>query len=117
MINIGIEQLRFELKKIEKQAGASIKRAYITGYNDCKQELKRPKDRNIRLDINTNLSVAIFGKDIFSLLNTREQRIIEMRFTKRMTLKQVADEFQVTVERVRQVESKALEIIRKTITK
>ena len=51
-------------------------------------------------------------KKVVSTLTQREQRIVDLRFGlttgKEMTLEQVGKEFNVTRERIRQIESKAL---------
>ncbi|NCB20703.1 MAG: sigma-70 family RNA polymerase sigma factor [Clostridia bacterium] len=58
-----------------------------------------------------------YVKNIVSQLSPREQRILEMRFGLTdgvaHTLEEVGQEFEVTRERIRQIESKALEKIRK----
>lgn len=58
-----------------------------------------------------------YVKDIVSQLSPREQKILEMRFGLvdgvAHTLEEVGQEFEVTRERIRQIESKALEKIRK----
>ncbi|NLZ74860.1 sigma-70 family RNA polymerase sigma factor [Candidatus Falkowbacteria bacterium] len=58
-----------------------------------------------------------YVKDIVSQLSPREQKILEMRFGLvdgvSHTLEEVGQEFEVTRERIRQIESKALEKIRK----
>lgn len=56
-------------------------------------------------------------KDLLSGLSEREQKIIKMRFGledgKNHTLEEVGQEFQVTRERIRQIEAKALAKLRK----
>lgn len=58
-----------------------------------------------------------YVKEIVSQLSPREQKILEMRFGLvdgvAHTLEEVGQEFEVTRERIRQIESKALEKIRK----
>ncbi|MFA5155328.1 MAG: sigma-70 family RNA polymerase sigma factor [Patescibacteria group bacterium] len=58
-----------------------------------------------------------YVKNIVSQLSPREQKILEMRFGLvdgvAHTLEEVGQEFEVTRERIRQIESKALEKIRK----
>ncbi len=58
-----------------------------------------------------------YVKSIISQLSPREQKILEMRFGLvdgvAHTLEEVGQEFEVTRERIRQIESKALEKIRK----
>ncbi len=58
-----------------------------------------------------------YVKDVISNLNAREQKILEMRFGLvdgvAHTLEEVGQEFDVTRERIRQIEAKALEKIRK----
>ncbi len=58
-----------------------------------------------------------YVRDIVSQLSPREQKILEMRFGLvdgvAHTLEEVGQEFEVTRERIRQIESKALEKIRK----
>jgi RNA polymerase primary sigma factor len=58
-----------------------------------------------------------YVKEIVSTLNPREQKILEMRFGLTdgvtHTLEEVGREFDVTRERIRQIEAKALEKIRK----
>ncbi len=58
-----------------------------------------------------------YVKDIIAQLSPREQKILEMRFGLvdgvAHTLEEVGREFEVTRERIRQIESKALEKIRK----
>jgi RNA polymerase primary sigma factor len=58
-----------------------------------------------------------YVKDIVAQLSPREQKILEMRFGLidgvAHTLEEVGQEFEVTRERIRQIESKALEKIRK----
>lgn len=58
-----------------------------------------------------------YVKEIVSTLNPREQKILEMRFGLAdgvtHTLEEVGREFDVTRERIRQIEAKALEKIRK----
>jgi RNA polymerase primary sigma factor len=55
-------------------------------------------------------------REVFGDLSPREQRILEMRFGLRdgihHTLEEVGKEFDVTRERIRQIEAKALEKIR-----
>ncbi len=58
-----------------------------------------------------------YVKEIIALLSPREQKILEMRFGLvdgvAHTLEEVGQEFEVTRERIRQIEAKALEKIRK----
>lgn len=58
-----------------------------------------------------------YVKDIMTNLSPREQKILEMRFGLvdgvAHTLEEVGQEFEVTRERIRQIEAKALEKIRK----
>ncbi len=58
-----------------------------------------------------------YVRDIITQLSPREQKILEMRFGLvdgvAHTLEEVGQEFEVTRERIRQIESKALEKIRK----
>ncbi len=58
-----------------------------------------------------------YVRDIVAQLSPREQKILEMRFGLAdgvaHTLEEVGQEFEVTRERIRQIESKALEKIRK----
>lgn len=58
-----------------------------------------------------------YVKDIVAQLSPREQKILEMRFGLidgvAHTLEEVGQEFEVTRERIRQIESKALEKIRR----
>jgi RNA polymerase primary sigma factor len=58
-----------------------------------------------------------YVKEIVATLNAREQKILEMRFGLTdgvtHTLEEVGREFDVTRERIRQIEAKALEKIRK----
>jgi len=58
-----------------------------------------------------------YVKEIVSALSPREQKILEMRFGLidgvAHTLEEVGQEFDVTRERIRQIEAKALERIRK----
>ena len=58
-----------------------------------------------------------YVKEIVAQLSPREQKILEMRFGLvdgvAHTLEEVGQEFEVTRERIRQIESKALEKIRK----
>jgi RNA polymerase primary sigma factor len=58
-----------------------------------------------------------YVKNIVAQLSPREQKILEMRFGLvdgvAHTLEEVGQEFEVTRERIRQIESKALEKIRK----
>ena len=53
------------------------------------------------------------GDDFLDILTPKERKIIELRYgikdNKVLTLEQIGKEFNVTRERVRQVESKALE--------
>jgi len=58
-----------------------------------------------------------YVRDIVAQLSPREQKILEMRFGLvdgvAHTLEEVGQEFEVTRERIRQIESKALEKIRR----
>ena len=58
-----------------------------------------------------------YVREIVSQLSPREQKILEMRFgltdNVAHTLEEVGKEFDVTRERIRQIEAKALEKIRK----
>ena len=58
-----------------------------------------------------------YVKDIIINLSPREQKILEMRFGLvdgvAHTLEEVGQEFEVTRERIRQIEAKALDKIRK----
>ena len=56
------------------------------------------------------LSKAV--NDILGTLTTREQKILEMRYKQDMTLEEVAEAYNVTRERVRQIEAKALRKLR-----
>lgn len=62
-----------------------------------------------------------YVKDVIISLSPREQKILEMRFGLvdgvAHTLEEVGQEFEVTRERIRQIEAKALEKIRKTQSK
>jgi RNA polymerase primary sigma factor len=58
-----------------------------------------------------------YVKEVISTLSPREQKILEMRFGLvdgiAHTLEEVGQEFDVTRERIRQIEAKALERIRR----
>lgn len=70
---------------------------------DGREELERIGERAI--------AKQVIGKAL-SVLSPREQDIIRMRFTDQMTYEEVGKAIGVTRERVRQIESKALEKIR-----
>lgn len=85
-----------------------------------------------------NLALAIYGKDVryaewqdgetsedkalklsiagieqgLNTLTDREKAVLQYRFKNKMTLEQVAKEFEVTRERIRQIEAKALRKLR-----
>jgi RNA polymerase primary sigma factor len=58
-----------------------------------------------------------YVKEVISVLSPREQKILEMRFGLldgvAHTLEEVGQEFEVTRERIRQIEAKAIERIKK----
>jgi RNA polymerase primary sigma factor len=62
-----------------------------------------------------------YVKEVIITLSPREQKILEMRFGLvdgvAHTLEEVGQEFEVTRERIRQIEAKALEKIRKMKSK
>lgn len=57
---------------------------------------------------------AIKGNTLYHELTPREIKILKCRIIKKMTLKKTGQEFEVATERVRQIEAKALEKIRKS---
>ena len=79
------------------------------------------EDKNKGLDLFITSLIKVHKEDIFkkvrdiiSRLTPREQKIIEMRFGLMdgiaHTLEEVGQEFGVTRERIRQIETKAIEI-------
>lgn len=56
---------------------------------------------------------AIKGNTLYHELTQREIKILECKIIKKMTLEKTGQEFGVTRERIRQIEAKALEKIRK----
>lgn len=57
---------------------------------------------------------AINGNTSYHELTPREMKVLEFRIIKKMTLKETGKEFEVTGDRIRQIEAKALERIRKS---
>jgi len=51
-------------------------------------------------------------KDGSLILTPREQKVLELRFSNRMTLEELSKYFDVTRERIRQIEYKAIEKIK-----
>lgn len=65
-----------------------------------------------RQKIETLTALRDHGIINFSFLDPRERKVMELRLIKLMTLEDVAIEFGVTRERIRQIEAKALELIK-----
>ena len=56
---------------------------------------------------------SIKGNTIYCELTPREMKVLEFRLVEKMTLEKIAQELEVTRERIRQIEAKGLEKIRK----
>ena len=68
--------------------------------------LPSPEEEAVRLEDKENIELAL------ALLTPREKKVIKMRFYNEMTYEEVGKEFDVTRERIRQIESKALRKMR-----
>ncbi|MEH6917613.1 sigma factor-like helix-turn-helix DNA-binding protein, partial [Priestia megaterium] len=79
------------------------------------EELERDFNRKILLEVSSRIGQQKLPKtivnEIRSVLSEREIKIIELRFIERLTLEETAKFFEITRERIRQIEARALKRI------
>jgi DNA-directed RNA polymerase sigma subunit (sigma70/sigma32) len=77
--------------------------------------IQMPYDPDVSL---TDIEVAENELDVATLLNTidkpRLKKVVEDRYLNRLTIREVAASFDLSTERIRQLEWKALAMIRKS---
>jgi RNA polymerase primary sigma factor len=103
-----------KIKKILKIAKEPISLATPVGDEDDSHIVDFLKDENAVSPINAAILSDLKGvvTEVLSSLTAREERVLRMRFgigtRSENTLEEVGKSFQVTRERIRQIESKAL---------
>ena len=111
-VNMGIPAEK--IKKILKIAKEPISLATPVGDEDDSHIVDFLKDENAVSPINAAILSDLKGvvTEVLSSLTAREERVLRMRFgigtRSENTLEEVGKSFQVTRERIRQIESKAL---------
>ena len=105
-----LEKIRQKAVSLEMPIGEDEKDGILAEFIEDEKTLS-PSDYTARNILKERL------KEISSILTDRERKILEMRFGlddgKVKTLEEVGKEFGITRERVRQIQSKALEKMRK----
>ena len=105
-----LEKIRQKAVSLETPIGEDEKDGILAEFIEDEKTLS-PSDYTARNILKERL------KEISSILTDRERKILEMRFGlddgKVKTLEEVGKEFGITRERVRQIQSKALEKMRK----
>lgn len=112
-------KIRQNYEKYEEKKGIKNREIDVVGKNIAWKDSEVPYPYNLIDAIFREHVDVIISKDVedgieyaVSTLNDREQKVIKHRFQEYMSHKEIGKEFDVTHERIRQIESKALRKLR-----
>lgn len=101
------EQLTLRLKKNGGEKVVSENAIpWLLEQNNTMMTLPSPEDEHIKAETSSVIN------DILNSLPPRAAKILRLRFEHDLTLNQIADSFDISTERIRQIEAKALRKLR-----